>query len=128
MGRKGRNDWGAPTEVLTRRNFLQIGTASFLGSVGAAQLGFAEAHSLPSVRATELVLPALPEPWDGLTIAQISDVHAGPYMGRDRMRRIRDLVLALPAELVVFTGDQMDRRPSDAEAFVRNPGQPRSLH
>ncbi len=97
---------------------MQIGTASFIGSVGAAQLGFSEAQSLPSVRATELLLPTLPRQWDGLTIAQVSDVHAGPYMEADRMRRIRDLVMALPADLVVFTGDQMDRRPSDAEAFV----------
>ncbi len=97
---------------------MQIGTASFLGSVGAAQLGFSEAQSLPAVRATELILPGLPAPWEGLTIAQVSDVHAGPYMDRDRMRRIRDLVMALPAQMVVFTGDQMDRRPGDAEAFV----------
>ncbi len=114
LRRKPRSGGRSPTEVLTRRHFLQIGTASFIGSVGAAQLGFSEAQSLPSVRATELLLPTLPRQWDGLTIAQVSDVHAGPYMEADRMRRIRDLVMALPADLVVFTGDQMDRRPSDA--------------
>ncbi len=103
--------------MLTRRSFLQIGSISLLGSMGAAQRGFSEAQSLPSVRVSELELPGLPSPWDGFTIAQVSDVHAGPYMGRERMRRVRDLVMALPAEMVVFTGDQMDRRPADAEEF-----------
>jgi hypothetical protein len=35
-----------------------------------------------------------------------------------RMQRIRDQVMRLEADLVVFTGDQLDRRPEDAERFV----------
>jgi hypothetical protein len=60
----------------------------------------------------------LPSAWDGLTIAQISDVHAGPYMPAERMARIAGMVNDLQPDLVVFTGDQMDRRPSDADRFV----------
>ena len=103
--------------MISRRRFLQIGTVSALGSLGAAEKGYAEARSLPSVRMAALELPGLPVAWDGLAIAQVSDVHAGPRMDRDRMRRIRDLVMSLSADLIVFTGDQMDRRPEDAEAF-----------
>jgi predicted MPP superfamily phosphohydrolase len=36
----------------------------------------------------------------------------------DRMRRIRDLANSLPADLIVFTGDQIDRRRVDADMFV----------
>jgi len=104
--------------VISRRRFLQIGTVSALGTLGAADRGFSEARSLPSIRTVALDLPGLPGVWDGLVIAQISDVHAGPRMDRDRIRRIRDLVMELPADLIVFTGDQMDRRPDDAEAFA----------
>ena len=104
--------------MISRRRFLQVGTVSALGSLGAAEKGYAEARSLPSIRMATLELPGLPAAWDGLTIAQVSDVHASPRMDRDRMRRIRDLVMSLPADLIVFTGDQMDRRPDDAEAFV----------
>lgn len=35
-----------------------------------------------------------------------------------RMRRIRDLVNAIGANVVVFTGDQLDRRPTDGPLFV----------
>jgi predicted MPP superfamily phosphohydrolase len=39
-------------------------------------------------------------------------------MSTARLRLIRDLVDALGADLVVFTGDQIDRRPQDADRFA----------
>lgn len=104
--------------MISRRRFLQIGTISALGSLPAAERGFAEARALPSIRTVTLGLSGLPRAWDGLVIAQVSDVHAGPNMDRERLTRVRELLASLPADLVVFTGDQMDRRPEDAEAFA----------
>jgi predicted MPP superfamily phosphohydrolase len=40
-------------------------------------------------------------------------------MGWERMARLRDLAVSLEPDLIVFTGDQMDRRPSDADLFAR---------
>jgi len=104
--------------VLTRRRFLEIGSLSFAGSLGLSSTGFAEATSLPGLRKSVLHLPALPQAWDGLRILQISDVHAGPYMTPSRMRQIRDLAAELPADVILFTGDQVDRREIDAEFFA----------
>jgi predicted MPP superfamily phosphohydrolase len=87
--------------------------------MGFTGYGLAGALDLPGLRHTTLELAGLPAPWDGLTIAQISDVHAGPYMRADRMARITEMVMGLDPDLVVFTGDQMDRRPSDADRFIR---------
>ncbi|RMF85407.1 MAG: metallophosphoesterase [Nitrospirae bacterium] len=109
---------GGSRHVLTRRGFLKLGSLGAAASLATARSGFAEAQSLPSLRVRRLALPALPEAWDGLTVVQISDVHAGPYMPAERMRRLRDVVNSLPADLVVFTGDQMDRRPDDAHRFA----------
>lgn len=75
-------------------------------------------HELPGVRSVVLPHPDLPPAWDGLRIAQVSDVHAAPHMTGAKMGRIRELVNALGADLVVFTGDQIDRRPQDAERFA----------
>jgi predicted MPP superfamily phosphohydrolase len=36
----------------------------------------------------------------------------------ERMRRIRNMVSALPVDLILFTGDQIDRRPMDAGLFT----------
>ncbi len=104
--------------MLTRRRFLELGSLGAAATLATARTGFAEAQSLPALRVRRLALPGLPAPWEGLTIVQVSDVHAGPYMTVERMRRIRGLLDAVPADLVVFTGDQMDRRPDDAHRFV----------
>ena len=88
-------------------------------SLGFAGYGFSNALDMPGVRRQRLDLPNLPQDWDGLRIVQISDVHAGPYMDSERMSRLRDMAHNLKPDLIVFTGDQMDRRPSDAELFVR---------
>jgi predicted MPP superfamily phosphohydrolase len=87
--------------------------------LGFAGYGFASALDLPGVRRQRLDLPNLPTQWDGLRILQISDVHAGPYMDADRMQRLRNLAAGLEPDLIVFTGDQMDRRDSDAGLFAR---------
>ena len=52
------------------------------GSFGLTGYGFASALDMPGVRRLTMKLPSLPSEWHGLRILQISDVHAGPYMGR----------------------------------------------
>jgi hypothetical protein len=104
--------------VLTRRKFLKSASFAAASSLSFAGYGFSNALDLPAVRRQRLELPNVPEAWDGLRILQISDVHAGPYMNADRMSRLRELARSLDPDLVVFTGDQMDRRPTDAELFV----------
>lgn len=105
--------------MLTRRKFLRNASVLAAASVGTTRIGFASAQGLPGLRRVTLDLPSLPPSWDGLSVLQISDVHAGAYMPVDRMRRIRDVANSLPADLVVFTGDQIDRREIDADLFVR---------
>jgi len=105
--------------LLSRRKFLKNASLTAASSLGFGGYGFANALDLPGVRRLDLHMAALPEAWHGLSILQISDIHAGPYMGTKRMARIRDLATTLAPDLIVFTGDQMDRRPSDAELFVR---------
>jgi len=85
--------------------------------MGFTGYGLAGALDLPGLRHTVLELPQLPPEWDGLTIAQISDVHAGPFMPAERMAAVTQMVNGVDPDLVVFTGDQMDRRESDAELF-----------
>ena len=105
--------------MLTRRRFLKRASVAAAGSLGVSSMGYASTQGLPGLRRITLELPTLPPQWDGLRVLQISDVHAGTYMSVDRMLRIRDLANSLPTDLVVFTGDQIDRRRIDADLFVR---------
>lgn len=90
----------------------------FTGSLGRDRMRHVRTHNLPAVRRVCLNFPQLPRAWDGLKILQISDVHAGPFTPVRRSRQISRLVAGLGADLIVFTGDQLDRRPSDAERFI----------
>jgi len=105
--------------LLTRRRFLKSASLTAASTFGFAGYGFSNALDIPGVRRRRLDLPNLPQEWEGLMILQISDVHAGPYMDADRMMRMRDMAHRLNPDLIVFTGDQMDRRDSDAGLFVR---------
>ena len=105
--------------ALTRRKFIERASIVAAGSLGASSVSFASTQVLPGLRHVTLDLPSLPPQWDGFTVLQIADVHAGAYMSVDRMLRIRDLANSLPADLVAFTGDQIDRRAVDVDLFVR---------
>ena len=104
--------------MLTRRRFLKSASLTAAGTFGFAGYGFSNALDHPGLRRHTFDLPNLPPEWEGLRILQISDVHAGPYMDVERMARVREMAQRLDPDLIVFTGDQMDRRHSDADLFV----------
>ena len=103
---------------LTRRNMLKKGAMAFVGGGVLARSGWLEATELPMVRRVTLRHPLVPPPFDGLRLAQVSDVHAGIFMPPERLARVRSLVEGLAPDIVVFTGDQLDRRQVDADLFV----------
>lgn len=78
------------------------------GAAGAVGLG---GHMLRSayrfeVRRLQLTLPGLRRP---LRLAQLSDLHIGPYMRRAQLRGWLDATAALQPDLIAFTGDLVDR-------------------
>jgi hypothetical protein len=91
------------------------------GAVGVAMAllalwGFAGTRRLV-VRPLDLALDGLPAALDGLRIAQLSDLHVGPHTPRRHLRRVREAVERSGAEMVVFTGDQVDDYARDVEPF-----------
>jgi predicted MPP superfamily phosphohydrolase len=77
-------------------------------AVLATLVGFIDARRQPRVVDVEVPLQDLPPALDGFTIAQISDVHVGPTIKRDFLRRIVETVNSLSADLVAITGDLVD--------------------
>lgn len=54
---------------------------------------------------TTVPVPRLPEPFDGLRVALLTDVHLGPHTGIDFVRRIVTMTNALAPDLVLLGGD-----------------------
>lgn len=75
-----------------------------------------------TVTVSELTVPAaaLPEEWDGLTIAQVSDLHNSDFDGH--AQQLIDLLAAAEPDLIAVTGDLLDSYHPDLElalAFIR---------
>lgn len=95
-----------------------IGTSPTIASARAAVVlcgaGAASAFAVwralapPPLREVDIALDRWPTPLDGFRIAQITDLHVGPVLGKRWLSRIVERVNALEADLIVITGDLID--------------------
>lgn len=72
------------------------------------------------VKRIDVPVKDLPKTFEGFTIVQLSDMHLGTY-GNDTefVKEIVQTVNALHPDMVVFTGDIVNRRTSELEPFVK---------
>jgi uncharacterized protein len=93
-------------QLLTRRKFFSrcLSGASALAAIGGAEALFLEPKT-PVAERVDIELKRLPEEFHGFRIAQISDVHFGPYMGKPGLERALRLAQSFRPNLVVLTGD-----------------------
>lgn len=60
----------------------------------------------------------LPKSFDGFTITQISDVHAGSFKNPKAVQRGIDLVKAQNSDLFVFTGDLVNNKADEIKPWI----------
>jgi len=87
-----------------RRALLTLGGAT----LGTTVIGVGQAVAGPSVRMVTIPLKGLPPSFDGFKIAQISDLHVGPMIGRDYTQNVVSITNGLAPDLVALTGDFVD--------------------
>lgn len=61
----------------------------------------------------------LPKALDGYTIAQVSDIHCGPFVGERELGEAFELVRGIKPDLVVATGDLVDFDAAFTPLFAR---------
>ncbi len=104
---------GDTKKRMSRRRFLRLGCGALLG--GMAGCGLSPLYAIRveprwiEVARLELTLRGLPAALDGLTIAQISDLHCGPHIPPSYIRHAVALANGLKADLVLLTGDFVTR-------------------
>jgi predicted MPP superfamily phosphohydrolase len=94
---------------LSRRTFLRGALATLASGVGAGLYAGVVQPGWLSVTRLELPLRGLPEAFAGFRIAQLSDLHFGPFVGPAHVEAAVEQVLALHADAVVITGDLVSR-------------------
>ena len=93
-----------------RRRFLL--NATNVGIIGASTLltgyGLYEARRKAILEKIDVPIANLPQEFDGFTIAQFTDIHAGPTIKRPFIQSVVDQINHLEADTIVFTGDLVD--------------------
>jgi len=86
-----------------------VGVVLLAGYVGSRQL---------VVRRVDASIPGLAPEFDGLTIAQVSDLHVGPHTSRRFLSRVVNAVGDARPDVIAVTGDLVDDRAEDVSAYA----------
>jgi predicted MPP superfamily phosphohydrolase len=105
---------------LSRRRFLRMAL------MAAAAMPFAvSAYGAFAARARKVVekvivpITGLPPQLDGLTIVQLSDVHAGMFMREPQMLEYARIANSLKPDIIALTGDFVATTSDQVESFMR---------
>lgn len=94
---------------LTRRDFLKLLWAglidTFLLTLVGTGYGVLVEPGQFKVENIRLQLNRLPRAFSGLRVAQISDIHMGGWMDRERFQQVADILIAQKPDLLLITGD-----------------------
>lgn len=113
------------TKVLTDPN--SITRSDFLAKTGliVSALPFAGmsygiisgAHDY-RIRRKTIYLPQLPKAFDGIKIAQLSDIHSGSFFNKKAVKGGIEMLLKEKADVVFFTGDLVNNRANEVKDYV----------
>ena len=122
--RVGSGFWGIATD--SNEPFLQ-GRRAFVSKAGlfvaaipftTMIFGMAVTAFNIKVRKKTVIYDDLPTEFNGLRIAQISDLHSGSLKSSDLIRSAVDKILELKPDLIFFTGDLVNNEAVEAEPFI----------
>lgn len=104
---------------IKRSDFI-VKSGLLLASVPILALtrGFAFNLYKYQVNHLDLILPKLPKSFEGITIAQISDIHAGSLFNSTAVKKGIDLLLAQKPDIIFFTGDLINDFATEMEDYL----------
>jgi predicted MPP superfamily phosphohydrolase len=104
----------------SRRRFLEqtaiaVSAAPFVGGA----YGFLYARLNLETTHQRIRLARVPKAFHGFRIAQLSDIHIGPFMPAEEIRKYAAVTNELKPDMVVLTGDYINWDPSTQGALVQ---------
>ena len=112
---------GAKTHFPSRRKFISelavlLAAFPFFGFLYAIVRGKYDYK----VHRQTIYFDELPEAFDGFTITQLSDIHAGSFDNEGAMQKGIDLAQSQKSDLFVFTGDLVNNHSDEIEQYIDN--------
>jgi len=108
-----------PGEVINRSEFLSqaamVATAIPFGAMAYGIISGAHDYRLKRV---SLNLPNLPKAFDGIRIAQVSDIHSGSFFNKTAVRGGVELVMDNKPDMIFFTGDLVNNESSEVKEYI----------
>jgi uncharacterized protein len=105
--------------ALSRRAVVSgLAKASLGAPFAAAAYGTFIGREKFELREVEFAFPDLPASLDGIRIAQITDIHAGPYLGLKDVERVVAMANETKPHLTVVTGDLITQEGDPLEQTI----------
>lgn len=105
---------------LSRRRFLRMAlTAVASMPFAVSAYGAVAARTGRVVERVIVPIPNLPPQLDGLTIVQLSDIHAGMFMRESQMAEYAGIASSLKPDIIALTGDFVATSNEQVAPFTR---------
>lgn len=108
----------SPAEPITRSEFLvKAGIAVAAVPFASLSWGILKGGYDYQVRRQTLYLPNLPKAFDGITLAQISDVHSGSFYNQRAVLGGVEMLMAEKPDFAFFTGDLVNNVATEMKDY-----------
>jgi uncharacterized protein len=108
-----------PGKRITRSEFLS--KAALVASsipLGAMAYGVISGAHDYRIRRVTVKLPNLPKSFDGVTIGQLSDIHAGSFFNKTAVKGGVEMFLKEKPDMIFFTGDLVNNETSEVKEYI----------
>lgn len=102
----------------SRRHLLALAAPVAAAPIVSGGFGLIVARTGMALAEVKLEIPGLPRDLDGLRIAQLTDIHFGPFFGAEDLRRAVAMANEARPHLTVLTGDLITRRGDDVDGCL----------
>jgi hypothetical protein len=93
---------------------LIVAAIPFVGLV----FGLTKGRHHYTVHKHTLYFPDLPEAFDGFTLTQLSDIHAGSFTSEKGVNKGIEMVNAQHSDIILFTGDLVNNKASEMTPWI----------
>lgn len=104
---------------ISRSKFISQAALAIGGlHVGALTWGVTTGAHDYNINRVILPLKNLPNSFDGMTLAQISDIHSGSFYNKVAVQGGVDMLMAEKPDMVFFTGDLVNDRADEVKNYI----------
>ncbi|HAX43881.1 MAG TPA: metallophosphoesterase [Bryobacteraceae bacterium] len=107
------------TDLARRQSVKTLVGITAAAPLAATGVGILVARTGMALREVEIPVPGLAPDLDGLRIAQLTDIHYGPFFGELELRRAVAMANEARPHVAVVTGDLITRRGDNLREVLR---------